>query len=344
MLILRPVELDDLDDLLRMSVEVGPGMTSMPNDEATWLDRISLSIATFSGEVKTPKEEGVYFFVAEDGETQAVVGTTAIYTGIGSRWPFYSYKESLLVSYSEILKKRIQTRVLHLVNDFTYQTEIGSLFLTENYRKGFNGQFLSRSRYLMMADYPDLFAEDILAELRGWQDENGHSPFWQALGKKFFGLPFQNADAFSAVKGTQFISDLMPKYPVYVELLPEEAQAVIGKPHHISAAAVKLLIKEGFYTDGYVDIFDGGPTYHCQRHLIQSVRETKDYQLQASDEAFAEDECLIVSNKRLDDYRITLTQGRLNGTTVLLPQATIDALKVGADSDVSALAIRKKKR
>lgn len=342
MLILRPVDLDDLDDLLRMSVEVGPGMTSMPNDEATWLDRIALSKATFSGEVKAPYEEGVYFFVAEDSQTNAVVGTTAIYIGVGSAWPFYSYKKSRIVSYSEVLKKQIHTSVLHLVNDFTYQTEIGSLFLSGDYRQGFNGQFLSRARYLMIADYPELFANDVLAELRGWQDDNGHSPFWQALGKKFFDLPFKNADEVSAVKGTQFISDLMPKYPVYIELLPEDAQAVIGKPHNISAAAVKLLIKEGFYSDGYVDVFDGGPTYHCQKHLIQSVRNTKTYQAVVASDNLENEEHYIVANKDKENYRMALTQGRKKGEEIELSQKILEALQVNSQSVVSVLEIRKK--
>jgi arginine N-succinyltransferase len=73
--------------------------------------------------------------------------------------------------------------------------------------------------------------------------------------------------------GNQFIADMMPKYPVYVALLPEAAQAVIGKPHQAGEAAQKLLANEGFQHSGYVDIFDGGPTMDARTSDIRTVRE-----------------------------------------------------------------------
>ena len=55
-------------------------------------------------------------------------------------------------------------------------------------------------------------------------DQAGHSPFWDALGGRFFGMTFPEADEFNAVHGTQFIADLFPKTPIYVSMLPESAQ------------------------------------------------------------------------------------------------------------------------
>ena len=43
-------------------------------------------------------------------------------------------------------------------------------------------------------------------------------------------------------------------------MLPESARAVIGVPHPSGRAAMQMLEREGFEFDGYVDIFDGGPT------------------------------------------------------------------------------------
>ena len=56
--------------------------------------------------------------------------------------------------------------------------------------------------------------------MRGWQAETGRSPFWDHLGSKFFGLGFDSADHLSAVGDKRFIAELMPKYPIYVDLLP----------------------------------------------------------------------------------------------------------------------------
>ena len=64
-------------------------------------------------------------------------------------------------------------------------------------------------------------------------DEAGNSPFWDAIGGRFFGMTFPEADEFNAIHGTQFIADLFPKTPIYVAMLPESARAVMGQPHPI---------------------------------------------------------------------------------------------------------------
>src|SRR5690606_19567392 len=140
-----------------------------------------------------------YLFLLE--QDNAIVGTTAIYTGVGLTKPFYSYKLATHVSKSDFLPTVVQTRVLHLVNDFTGATELASLYLLPKFRAPNAGRFLSKSRFLMLHQFPDRFAETIFAELRGWVDSQGRSPFWEALGEKFFKMPFHRADFVSAVNG-----------------------------------------------------------------------------------------------------------------------------------------------
>ena len=79
----------------------------------------------------------------------------------------------------------------------------------------------------------------MVSEIRGVLDKRGQSPFWDALGRHFFGIDFAEADRLSIVN-KKFIADLMPDHPIYIPLLPPEAQAVIGKPHAESAKAVTL--------------------------------------------------------------------------------------------------------
>ena len=105
-------------------------------------------------------------------------------------------------------------------------------------------------------------------------DEAGHAPFWDSLAGKFFGMSFPEADEFNAVNGTQFIADLMPRSPIYVALLTDEAKAVIGQPHPSGRAALRMLEHEGFLFDRYVDIFDGGPTVTARTDDIRTVRES----------------------------------------------------------------------
>src|SRR5262245_27586413 len=117
-----------------------------------------------------------------------------------------------------------------MVNDYTGASEIGSLFLLPAYRRDGIGKFLSRCRYLMLAQFPDLFDDIVISEIRGVQDKQGESPFYKNLAQHFFQMDFKKADFTYATQGGQFISDLMPKYPIYVNLLDERAQAVIGQP------------------------------------------------------------------------------------------------------------------
>src|SRR3546814_3937191 len=96
---------------------------------------------------------------------------------------------------------------------------------------------------------------------------------------RFFGMTFQEADAFNAIHGNQFIADLMPKHPIYTAMLPESARAVIGMPHPNGRAAMRMLEKEGFQQGDYVDIFDGGPTMVVQTDQVRSLSDAEDVQL-----------------------------------------------------------------
>jgi arginine N-succinyltransferase len=105
-------------------------------------------------------------------------------------------------------------------------------------------------------------------------DEAGNCPFWDGLAGRFFGMNFPEADEFNAVHGTRFIADLMPRTPIYVSLLAETAQAVVGQPHPTGRPALRMLEEEGFYYDRYIDIFDGGPTVVADTDDIRTVRES----------------------------------------------------------------------
>jgi arginine N-succinyltransferase len=329
-LVIRAAIESDLDQLLELSTMVGSGMTSMPSDRQSWITKLERSIADFND--PEPKRRGdIYFMVMEDLENNTIVGSGAVYTGIGLEQPFYSYKLATITSTSEKLNLTVHTRVLNLVNDFTGATEIGSLFLLPEYRRDGIGKFLSRSRFLLLADFPKRFDEVVFAEMRGWLDPNDCSPFWDSLGHKFFGLSFQKADFISAVDGFQFISDLMPKYPVYVDLLSGAAQNAIGKPHRDAAGAFRILQKEGFRYTGYVDIFDGGPSVKTQLDQIRTVQDsataTVEKIVDASELTDASN--YIVSNARLPDYRMTRTAiYRDEAGNVTLSSAAANALQV----------------
>ncbi|HEX2624168.1 MAG TPA: arginine N-succinyltransferase, partial [Sphingomicrobium sp.] len=165
-----------------------------------------------------------------------------------------------------------RNQTLSLCTDLEGSSEVGGLFLHPHERAGGLGMLLARSRYLFIKQHRPRFGNRILAELRGVMDQGGHSPFWDALAGRFFGMSFPEADEFNAVHGTQFIADLMPNTPIYVNMLPETARSVMGQPHPTGRAALKMLENEGFVWDCYIDIFDGGPTVTAATDHIRTIR------------------------------------------------------------------------
>ena len=280
MLFLRPVTLHDHGELLALAQQAGIGMTSLPADGLVLEKKIARAVASFEGHKEALGDEA-FLFVLEDSETKALAGSAGVVCHVGLKTPFYSYKLSTIVQASPEVGVYSRQRVLHMVNDYTGVSEIGSLFLQDAYRQGGMGRFLSRARFLMMAAFPHLFAERVIAEIRGVQDEKGESPFYKHLAQHFFQMPFQSADFINATQGSQFISDLMPKYPIYVNLLHPAAQEVIGKPFGASEGAMHLLQKEGFIYQGYVDLFDAGPTMQIERRNIETIRNSRNLPLKA---------------------------------------------------------------
>ena len=278
----------------------------MPCDTETWEKKLQLVSDSIS---RQPQEdqESVYLLVLEDSTNNAIVGTAGMISGVGNIRSFYNYKMSNEVKTSPDINIKRSSNLLNLVNDYTGATELTSLFLKPEYRRNGAGQFLSRCRFVFMNDFPQRFDDVVFAEIRGWLDENEESPFWNHLGQKFFKLPFHKADFISSVNGSQFISDLMPRFPVYLELLPQAAIEVIGRAHQDAAPAQRLLEKEGFSYNGAVDIFDAGPIVECDRGEIRSIQNTISARIKSITDSVSdnsESPLCIVSNSNLSEYRL----------------------------------------
>ncbi len=268
----RPARIEDLDALLELARLSGGGMTNLPNDAETLRARIEWSVQSFAKPVTEPQDE-VYILVLEEPDNGQVVGTASILSRIGARWPFYSYKLGRVTHVSQELNRTAAMQILQLVNDLEGGSEVIGLFVHPDFRHSGVAALLARSRYLFIAGHRDRFSDRIVADIRG-RKLDGHSPFWDAVGRPFFGTEFDEADRYNAIHGNQFIADLMPRYPVYVAMLPEAAAATIGKAHDASVPAQRMLEAEGFEWDGYVDIFDAGPTLTVRANDLRTVRDS----------------------------------------------------------------------
>lgn len=303
MIIIRPIRMSDYDDLYRIAIESGHGFTSLPVNEDILKKRIIHSEESFKAQVSQPGNQG-YLFVMEDTETGQVVGTTGIEAAVGLDNAFYHYHLGKVVHSSRELNIHNTVETLSLCNDYSGATEICTLFLQESHRKNSNGRFLSRCRFLFIAEHTERFSDCVIAEMRGVSDKEGKSPFYDWLEEHFLSIEFTKADYLTGIGNKDFIAELMPKYPVYVSLLSKEAQQVINQVHNKTVPALRLLQAEGFSRRGYVDIFDAGPTVEAERSQIRTVRESNKYQVLIDDNYEEQSsQKYIVCNTKVEEFR-----------------------------------------
>jgi arginine N-succinyltransferase len=330
MLVVRPAGPADLDHLLELAILSGPGFTSLPEDPDQLCERLDLSRDSFTGAV--PAEQAWYTLMLEESDTGDVDGVGSVKATVGLKRPFFSFRVQNTTQSSPSLGVRLDHQTLKIVNECTGWTEVGSLFLKADRRKGGAGRLLSQSRYMLMGAQPDLFAETVLAELRGVFTPDGACPFWDHVAHKFFPMEFDEADRMTGSTDKQFILDLAPREPIYVELLPEPARAVIGKVHPQGVPAMALLESEGFRPNGLVDIFDAGPTVTCRRDDIRTVRDARALKAKIVDEPDAELPALI-STAGVANFRAVRQKAAIEGDDAHIGRETAAALKV-RDGDV----------
>lgn len=302
MKIIRPILEKDYPSLHDIAIESGIGFTSLPVNETLLRKKIARSEASFTDAVDSPGNQS-YLFVMEDTETGEVVGTSGIEATVGLDDAFYHYHCGKVVHASRELKVHNTVDILTLCNDYTGVSEICTLFLKEKARKGSNGRLLSKFRFLFMAEHRERFAETVIAEMRGVSDDNGTSPFWQWLEEHFFSMDFPTADYMTGIGDKVFIAELMPKYPIYVNLLSKAAQAVIGQVHEKTRPALQLLQQEGFSCRGYVDIFDAGPTVEANLEHIRTTQASKKMPIQVDDEKAQQGPSSFIINTQIESFR-----------------------------------------
>lgn len=327
MFVVRPARLQDLDGLQALAKKTGTGLTTLPDHRPTLESKIQNSMDAFASK-PDPKQMRGYLLVLEDLSDGTIAGTSALIVGIGLDKPFYSYRLLHQTQISHDPEMRVDTELLQLSNEFIGATEVATLFLDPEYRRDNLGKLLSKARYMLMAAHPDRFSDRVIAEIRGWVNDDHHSPFWEAIGRHFFGMDFKEADEINGRGNSQFIADLMPKFPIYTALLPDTAREVIGKPHDGARPAIGLLKKEGFRFSGSVDIFDGGPVFEAHKRGIWTGRKSVTDVLGGTVEGEAQHPKHLAVNPAIDNFRVVLTNVVEGSSGVWLSHDAAAALEV----------------
>ncbi|MGN6826962.1 arginine N-succinyltransferase [Paucibacter sp. M5-1] len=304
-LLLRPVAGADLPALERIAAASAHGIGSLPSDRDKLSARIARSIEAFASQDVASGEE-TYLFVLEDREAGRVVGCSGIAASAGFRERFYSYRNEFVVHASAPLGVSQRMHTLHLCHDLTGYTLLTSFYIEPAYEQGLAPQLLSRARLLFIEQHIERFNDRIAAESPGLANEAGQSPFWDAVGRRFFNMDYPQAEALTGGRSKAYIADLMPHSPVYVALLPEDAQWAIGQLHPVGELPFAILQAEGFDADTYIDIFDGGPTVEASLAMLRSVRHARTLPLRAGAVTLGLPAWHLIATSGREDFRAVL--------------------------------------
>src|SRR5207237_403615 len=210
----------------------------------------------------------------EDG---SLVGTSGVLARHGSpAVPHMYFELKEIHKYSETIHSGFIHKVLRLRFEDDGPTEIGGLLVNPNFRKhpAKLGRQLSYSRFLFIKMKRRWFKNNILSELMPPLTENDESILWEAVGRRFTNLSYQEADVLSR-KNKEFVTSLFPRGDIYTCLLPGEVRDAIGKVGTGAEPVKHMLERIGFRWKEHIDPFDGGPHYWAETDKITVIRATK---------------------------------------------------------------------
>jgi arginine N-succinyltransferase len=312
-MLIRPINPGDLDALMQIANESGPGFTSLMPDRDALSRKIDLSVESFARTVTKPGDEH-YLFVLEDSTTGEIIGTTGIEAAAGVSRPLVHFRRNAVIRHAGDRQKRHTEESLTRCQHYTGCAEVCSLYLRPEFRRANAGKLLSRVRFLFMALHPERFADTVIAEMRGVSDPSGQSPFWDWLKHHVADLDFMSATQLACCGQSDFIEQFIPAKPLYIRQMTSKARAVIGQVHEDTLAARHMLEREGFRHRGFVDLLDGGPTLECRRSDIASVRNTflasavlQKTKQNPSRNAGEPCKSAIVANASCSEFRATVT-------------------------------------
>ncbi|WXL24694.1 arginine/ornithine succinyltransferase subunit alpha [Ectopseudomonas mendocina] len=338
MLVMRPAQMADLAQVQRLAAESPVGVTSLPDDAGRLGEKIAAAEASFAAEVSFNGEES-YFFVLEDSETGQLLGCSGIVASAGYSEPFYSFRNETFVHNSRELKIHNKIHVLSLCHDLTGNSLLVSFHVDRSLANTPWAELNSRGRLLFVACHPERFADAVVVEIVGYSDDAGDSPFWDAVGRNFFDMNYAEAERLCGLKSRTFLAELMPHYPIYVPLLPDEAQEAMGQVHERAQVSFDILMREGFETDHYIDIFDGGPTLHARTSSIRSIAQSRVVPVRIG-EPEKGGRSYLVCNGQLQDFRAIVAElDWVPGRPVVLSAEAAEVLGVGEGTSVRLVAV-----
>jgi arginine N-succinyltransferase len=313
---IRSLRDDDFDALKTLIDQTGVGLTSLPKNDVRIRELVKNGAQSF----KTDVNDAFYLFVLEHPETLELLGTSGIYAKSPHKDQLWVEELGLSPLFPEVPE---HVSILTCKKNKDNSSEICALYLLHKARQEGLGKLLSYSRFHYIAAHPSKFSKSLFADLRGFIDINDESPFWNAVGRHFLDVDFKHLMKLRDVD-EDVAFELMPKLPIYLELLPKSAQLALGEAHPHSKAALEMLIEQGFVKSKEFDLYDGGPRVRASITEIKTIKESKRIQIQ-SIVGKLEDKPVLLSNEREDFYAC---HGKIDVDKGIIDLETASALEV----------------
>lgn len=315
--LLRSARPSDVGDLYNLSTQFT--LLNLPSDKKVLAEKVECSEQSFSGQCS--REDAHFMFVAEDVETKNVAGCSVITAQKGTpKQPSYSFEVLKKERFSPDLGVGFIHQILRLKIETDGSTEVGGLIVDGNYRRRPEkiGRQISLIRFLYLGCFPDKFKEDIHAELAPPLTDEGRSEFWESLGRRFTGMPYQEADALSG-KNKEFIRSLFPEEDIYLCLLDPKARLVMGRVSVETEPALHMLKQLGFEYKNEVDPFDGGPHVGAKLQDLEPIKNMKKVQFQGKGKGPFQGKALLAA-VRDNDFVGGMTSFHLEGNQLVIPE------------------------
>lgn len=342
MFLLRSSKLSDIEDLYNLSSIVL--FINLPPDKTILKSIIQCSIKSFKNPAKDLARNH-YLFVLEDTAKKCIVGASLIHGQHGTASePHFYFTVGQERKFSHTINTGFIHGTLKLGHETNGPTEIGGLVLAPDYRGHEKklGKQLSFVRFLYMAFHQENFKKTIHSELMPPLDEEGNSPLWEAIGRKFLNMNYFEADTLSRTN-KEFILSLFPEETIYVPLLPISARNAIGKVGPDTLPVKKMLEGIGFSYNNEIDPFDGGPHYRAQLEEITPIKNkflAHVFPLKTTD---IDDENLsniiIALKDTKESFSATNIQGTIKNDKIFLEQSIFDDLKISSTKTYKCITI-----
>ncbi|MEK6554225.1 MAG: arginine N-succinyltransferase [Bdellovibrionota bacterium] len=330
--LLRGVQHDDLNQVLSLARQFS--LLNLPYDKKIISEKIERSLASFEGDLS--KADSRYVFVVEDVDQKILAGSSQILAKHGTaEEPTYSFQVIKKERFSNELGVGFIHQILRMKINEDGPTELGGLVVDRTYRSRPEkvGRIASLGRFLYIGLQLPKFEDELYAQMAPPLTEEGRSEFWESLGRRFTGMPYQEADVLSQ-QNKEFIRSLFPEEDIYLCLLDSKARLVMGRVGPETLPALHLLESIGFKYTHEIDPFDGGPHVGCKTKNVSLIKDGKNLKFCVKKSNTTFDNVGLVGLMRDKSFLGGVTACAVQGEEILLPEKSIRTLQLNDGESV----------